>query len=444
MVLILNIIICAALAVGYIVDFLKGRKTAVFVAVFIAVMLIQLCVNIAVYRKDRASNVFKYFGIAGYLVIYCFAIFSSDTSFTYTYVFPMLILYVLYYNVAFIRISGIVIVILNIFKIIYQISSGHTNDTDITSYTVQICVVVIFAIGLYFLADQTMKINNEKMEKLLENNKSITDLARKAEEESKLEAVLLEDIGDMIPSLMSASRQVADGAHSLAQGSVKQAASVEELSTSIAEINIMARENLTLSTASLDDARKAGKLMGVCIGQMDQMLAAMGIIDEKSKSILKTTKVIDDIAFQTNILALNAAVEAARAGQHGKGFAVVAEEVRSLALKSAAAAKETSGLLESSTQSVENGNRIVKEVNVSLHSAAEITQQNVEQITKVQSISTAQSAAMEQVHTGIDQVAQVVHQNSATAQESAASSEEMTAQANSLEDLINTFSYRKN
>jgi len=237
----------------------------------------------------------------------------------------------------------------------------------------------------------------------------------------------------------SGSKQVADGAQSLAQGATEQAAAVQQLSSSIADINSMAKENSKNATTALKDVQQAGQLMGLAMEQMSQMLASMKIIDEKSRDILKTTKVIDDIAFQTNILALNAAVEAARAGQHGKGFAVVAEEVRNLASKSAEAAKETAALLESSSQSVAEGNSIVEKVNESLLAVAEIAQKNAEMIANVQSTSTQQSSEMEQVTSGIDQVAQVVQQNSATAEESAAASEEMSGQSDMLQRLIAQF-----
>ena len=235
------------------------------------------------------------------------------------------------------------------------------------------------------------------------------------------------------------AKQIADGAQNLAQGATEQAASVDELSNSFVHINELAKNNLSLATEALDEMQQAGSLMGVCTDQMAQMLMAMKTIDEKSKEILKTTKVIDDIAFQTNILALNAAVEAARAGQHGKGFAVVAEEVRNLASKSAEAAKETSVLLESSSQSVQEGNEIVGKVNGSLQSVVEISAKNADKIANVQSISASQSEAMEQVTVNIGQVAQVVQHNSATAQESAASAEEMSSQSMTLQDLVSQF-----
>ena len=249
----------------------------------------------------------------------------------------------------------------------------------------------------------------------------------------------LRQINSSSYQVATGSRQIADGAQALAQGATEQASAIEQLSASISEIKNMAKENSEISTAALNEVLEAGDMMKVCFGQMDDMLVAMKTIDEKSKTIHKTTKVIDDIAFQTNILALNAAVEAARAGQHGKGFAVVAEEVRSLASKSAEEAKETAALLESSTQSVEEGNAIVKKVNESLRSIAELAQNNAIKTANIQTNSTAQSEAMAQISVGIDQVAQVVQLNSATAEESAAASEEMSSQSDLLEGLIEQF-----
>ena len=300
--------------------------------------------------------------------------------------------------------------------------------------------------GASAFADRMMSVS--KVLRILADGDLTVDLALLSQKDEMGLAMktMADNLNQMFSGISSSARQVsdgskqiADGAHSLAQGSTEQTAAIEQLSASISDINEMARESSKISAVTLDEVQESERLMDVCRGQMGQMMEAMRVIEVQSKDILKTTKVIDDIAFQTNILALNAAVEAARAGQHGKGFAVVAEEVRSLASKSAEAAKETAVLLESSSQSVESSTIIVQKVNTSLQSIGAISASNAEKIASMKSMSDNQSDAIQQVKTGIDQVAQVVQQNSATSEESAATSEQLSGQAAILDELVSRF-----
>ena len=214
---------------------------------------------------------------------------------------------------------------------------------------------------------------------------------------------------------------------------------MEQLSASISEIAFKTKDNAEMAgrAATLANTIKLNAEKGS--HQMDEMMSAVKEINQASQSISKVIKVIDDIAFQTNILALNAAVEAARAGQHGKGFAVVAEEVRNLAAKSAEAAKDTGELIANSMEKAELGSRIAGDTATSLAEIVSGINESSQIVGDIASSSEQQSTGIEHINQGIDQVAHVVQQNSATAEESAAASEEMSGQSSMLEDLIAQF-----
>lgn len=238
------------------------------------------------------------------------------------------------------------------------------------------------------------------------------------------------------------SNQVANASQALSQGATEQASSVEELSASIQEISGQIRSNAENAQGARQRADQAKGALDICNEYMKSMVAAMDQISVKSADISKIIKLIDEIAFQTNILALNAAVEAARAGAAGKGFAVVADEVRNLAAKSAAAASDTTLLIEESISAVDSGSGIARQTAQAMVECAEVTAQAVNLIDKIAQASNEQAASAAQISQGLDQISGVVQTNAATAEESAAASEELSSQSNLLKELIAMFKLR--
>ncbi|MCC6585854.1 MAG: MCP four helix bundle domain-containing protein [Bryobacterales bacterium] len=234
----------------------------------------------------------------------------------------------------------------------------------------------------------------------------------------------------------SAASQVSSSSQSLAEGSSEQAASLEETSASSEEINSMARKNSENSRVAADLMSQSQQKFVQANQSLDQSVIAMGEINTQSDKISKIIKVIDEIAFQTNILALNAAVEAARAGEAGMGFAVVADEVRNLAQRCAQAAKDTAELIEESIAKSNDGKIKVDQVATVIRTITEETARVKTLVDEVNLGSQEQARGIEQIAHAITQMEQVTQKTAASAEESASASEELTAQSETLKDIV--------
>lgn len=244
------------------------------------------------------------------------------------------------------------------------------------------------------------------------------------------------EIREGAEQINSAASQVAASSQSLAQGSSEQAASLEETSASTEEITSMTRKNAENSKSAATVMATVDREVKEGNQTLDQMVTSMQEINASSDKIAKIIKVIDEIAFQTNILALNAAVEAARAGEAGMGFAVVADEVRNLAQRSAQAAKDTAGLIEESIATSREGSTKLEQVAGVIRAITESSTQVKTLVDEVNMGSQEQARGIDQISKAIAQMDQVTQGTAASAEESASASEELSAQAQALNHIV--------
>ena len=251
--------------------------------------------------------------------------------------------------------------------------------------------------------------------------------------------ITLHNMNTSSDEVLNGSSQMAEGSQSLADGTTRQASAIEEISATVAEVSTQIANTAQNAAQAGELSKQTQDKVNRQDSEIQSMVAAMNEISETSKEIGKIIKTIDDIAFQTNILALNAAVEAARAGDAGKGFAVVADEVRNLASKSAEAAQSTSSLITASIAAVDKGSKIAVATADSMKEVKDISMQTASLIADIATASAEQNESVRQITTGIEQISQVIQTNSATAEETAASCEELSGQSRLLKDQVARF-----
>lgn len=247
---------------------------------------------------------------------------------------------------------------------------------------------------------------------------------------------ITQDLGDSSKEVSVASSQLDAASEKLAEGSTEQAASIQETSSTLEETSSMVQQNRENTKQAAVLAKQSKEYASTSNEQMHSMMSAMEDLKKSSGEIAKIIKVIDEIAFQTNILSLNAAVEAARAGEAGKGFAVVAEEVRSLAQRSAQAAKDTAVIIESNITMSENGARIAREVQQSVSDIDEQSKKVSELLDEISVATDEQAQGVSQINKAISQMEIVLASNASTAEESAAASKALYAQTLNMNEII--------
>lgn len=270
----------------------------------------------------------------------------------------------------------------------------------------------------------------------------VGDMRSTLESINKIRSILgnsLKEINASAAKVATNSSQISDGAQALAQGATEQAGSVQELSATISDVNQEVKGNASNAEKASEIALKTQEAIKLSNEEMHKLTDSMDAIEEASNKIQDVISIIDNIAFQTNILSLNAAIEAARAGQAGKGFAVVADEVGNLAKRSQEAAQSTSDLIQMVTEAVNNGKAITDDTAEALKTVSGYAEETNTMIKQISEASVKQADSLNQISIGINQISEVVQNNSSTSQESAAASIELANEANRLNELVEPF-----
>lgn len=296
--------------------------------------------------------------------------------------------------------------------------------------------------------DELSSVLNEIADGNLDISLTLEYKGKFAELKSALENITnslngtLSEINLAADQVSEGADHVASGAQSLAAGSTKQAGSISQLVSTISDISAQVKKNAEEAEQASSQMNKIGKEAEVSNQRMEHMLDAMQNISSNTEQIGEIIKTIEDIAFQTNILALNAAIEAARAGEAGKGFAVVADEVRNLAAKSAEASQNTSELIIKTTEAVNNGSEIANQTAESLNTVVVNINNIVANVDDISKNSQSQAQAINQVNSGVEELAAVTQSNSSASEESAAAAEELASQATTMKQLTGRFTLR--
>ena len=249
----------------------------------------------------------------------------------------------------------------------------------------------------------------------------------------------ISSVGRSASEVNEGANQLSEGSQSLSQNAITQAAAVEEITSTVINIAEKTESNTQNVKKALELARHTDSQAQEGTQRMQEMLGAITEIEESANEIEHIIKVIDDIAFQTNILALNAAIEAARAGEAGKGFAVVADEVRNLAAKSSEAAGKTAELIRETVQLIEKGSSIAEETGDNFKQITLSVNESAELVAQITAATEKQNEAVTEIKGGVEQISAVVQQNNASAEKSASTSEELFSHAQMLNSLISKF-----
>lgn len=469
-VLIINSILSLFLACGYMAEFLKGNRSLQYIIVFVTIVIIPISIALIMYIKNAGSNTIKHVTMVGYLIVYSFALATASTRLAFVYIFPIVVMYLLYFDLRFTICSYSYVFVLNIAVMLQTLLFGKVDKQDITELTIQFAAIVLFGIAIILSTSLSNKFSSEKLDNIKKQQLKQDEILYKILEaanilDSNAREVqnFMTEFNISIGQVSSSIDEISRGAQSTSENMMQQSEATEKISELIQLTSGLSKQMGELSNNSINDVNEGLYV----VNQLNDKAAIvnerslkvekeMAQLESKTSEILGITTIISDISAQTNLLSLNASIEAARAGEAGKGFAVVADEIRQLADQSKQSStkiytiiNELNETVQNCVEQIHNMKSANQDQNEFILNTKDIYSHISDNTSKLSNNVKAVNSRIENIVESNESIIESINKIAEVSEETAASSEEANAMANAnlenveelmlkIQNIINT------